>query len=155
MVYKLVKSGVVFDSVNHTYTLDGKQLSGSTSLLDRQLFKDKYSLVNFDYLYELEDAISYNSRGEEKTAKVHCLFEPIGNDPWWNFQKAEVEKLRADLQKALDENDYASIKEKLDTLEKAAQAAAAQMYQNQGAAQGDAGNTSFNDDVMDAEFTEK
>lgn len=42
MVYKLVKSGVVFDSVNHTYTLDGKQLSGITSLLDRQLFKDKY-----------------------------------------------------------------------------------------------------------------
>lgn len=42
MDYKLVKSGVVFDSVNHTYTLDGKQLSGITSLLDRQLFKDKY-----------------------------------------------------------------------------------------------------------------
>lgn len=43
MVYKLVKSGVVFDSERHTYTLNGKQLSGITSLLDRQLFKDKYS----------------------------------------------------------------------------------------------------------------
>lgn len=40
---KLNKSSVVFDSVNHTYTLNGKQLSGITSLLDRQLFKDKYS----------------------------------------------------------------------------------------------------------------
>ncbi len=58
----------------------------------QQLFKDKYSLVNFDYLYELEDTISYNSRGEEKTAKVHCLFEPIENVPWWNFKKAEVKK---------------------------------------------------------------
>lgn len=40
---KLVQSQVLFDSTNHTYTLDGKQLSGITSLLDRQLFKDKYS----------------------------------------------------------------------------------------------------------------
>lgn len=40
---KLNKSSVVFDSVNHTYTFEGKQLSGITSLLDRQLFKDKYS----------------------------------------------------------------------------------------------------------------
>ena len=39
---KLVKSDVVFDSKEHTYTLNGKQLSGITSLLDRQLFKDKY-----------------------------------------------------------------------------------------------------------------
>lgn len=40
---KLSKSRVVFNSEDHTYTLDGRQLSGITSLLDRQLFKDKYS----------------------------------------------------------------------------------------------------------------
>lgn len=40
---KLNRSSVVFDGANHTYTLNGKQLSGITSLLDRQLFKDKYS----------------------------------------------------------------------------------------------------------------
>lgn len=40
---KLNKSRVVFNSEDHTYTLDGRQLSGITSLLDRQLFKDKYS----------------------------------------------------------------------------------------------------------------
>lgn len=45
MAYELVKSRVVFDSENHTYTLDGKQLSGITSLLSRQLFKDKYDQV--------------------------------------------------------------------------------------------------------------
>ena len=50
MGYKLVKSGVVFDSEHHTYTLDGKQLSGITSLLDRQLFKDKYSGIPEDTL---------------------------------------------------------------------------------------------------------
>ena len=42
---KLIKSPVVFDSASHTYTLGEKQLSGITSLLDRQLFKDKYSGV--------------------------------------------------------------------------------------------------------------
>lgn len=42
---KLVKSGVVFDSESHTYTLNGKELSGITSLLSRQLFKDQYSNV--------------------------------------------------------------------------------------------------------------
>lgn len=40
---KLTYSPVRFDSDTHTYTLDGKELSGITSLLDRQLFKDKYS----------------------------------------------------------------------------------------------------------------
>lgn len=40
---KLTRSKVRFDSDTHTYTLDGKELSGITSLLDRQLFKDKYS----------------------------------------------------------------------------------------------------------------
>lgn len=39
---KLVKSPVVFNPEDHTYILNGKQLSGITSLLDRQLFKDKY-----------------------------------------------------------------------------------------------------------------
>lgn len=42
---KLSYSKVRFDSDTHTYTLDGKELSGITSLLDRQLFKDKYSGV--------------------------------------------------------------------------------------------------------------
>lgn len=47
---KLIQSQVVFDSANHTYTLNGKQLSGITSLLDRQLFQDKYIDVPEDML---------------------------------------------------------------------------------------------------------
>ena len=100
-----------------------------------------------------KEEIDTRNRAEGFISQIDSMLEENGDKIDAN-QKAEVEKLRADLQKALDENDYASIKEKLDTLEKAAQAAAAQMYQNQGAAT-DAGNTSFNDDVMDAEFTEK
>lgn len=47
---KLVKSKVVFNPEDHTYILNGKQLSGITSLLDRQLFKDKYSGISEEVL---------------------------------------------------------------------------------------------------------
>ena len=81
-------------------------------------------------------------------------------------QKAEVQKLRDDLQHAFDSNDMSGLKEKLDALEQAAQAMAQQMYQNQGAqgAQG-AGPQGFSgannaggnndDDIIDGDFTEK
>lgn len=40
---KLKQSKIIFNQDEHTYAReDGKQLSGITSLLDRQLFKDKY-----------------------------------------------------------------------------------------------------------------
>ena len=71
-------------------------------------------------------------------------------------QKEETMKLRDELQKALDENDMASVKSKLDALEKAAQAASEAMYQQQaqqGAADGSANNN--DDNVVDADFKEK
>ena len=73
-------------------------------------------------------------------------------------QKAEVQKLRDELQKAIDDNDMDGLKTKLDALEQAANAMAQQMYQNGGAAgAGNAGAASGNagDDVVDADFTEK
>ena len=47
---KLNKSEVVFNAKDHTYILNGKPLSGITSLLDRQLFKDKYLGIPDDVL---------------------------------------------------------------------------------------------------------
>lgn len=47
---KLNKSEVVFNAKDHTYILNGKPLSGITSLLDRQLFKDKYLGIPEDVL---------------------------------------------------------------------------------------------------------
>ena len=74
-------------------------------------------------------------------------------------QKAEVERLKNDLQQAIDNNDYASLKAKLDALEQAAQQMGQQMYQQAGAQQnyqGNPGNGAPHDDnVMDADFTEK
>lgn len=40
---KLVQSPVVFDEERHTYTYNGKQLSGITHLLSAELFCDKYN----------------------------------------------------------------------------------------------------------------
>ena len=72
-------------------------------------------------------------------------------------QKEEVEKLRDELQKALDENDMETLKTKLDALEQAAHQMAEAMYQQQDQ-QPDESQTetaSSDDDVVDADFTEK
>ncbi len=71
-------------------------------------------------------------------------------------QKEEVQKLRDDLQKALDENNMDEVKSKLQMLEQAMQAASQQMYQNAGAQQNtDANANGGKDDFVDAEFEEK
>jgi len=79
-------------------------------------------------------------------------------------QKDEVKKLRDELQEAVDKDDMASLKTKLDALEQAANTMAQQMYQQQGAAGaqgqpndgGAAGaNPNNSDDVVDADFKEK
>jgi molecular chaperone DnaK len=84
-------------------------------------------------------------------------------------QKAQVKALRDELQTMIDNNDYDHLKSKLDELEKAAQAMAEAMYQQQ-ANQGqqtysdpnagfggyDSGNgNNNNDDVVDADFKAK
>ena len=70
-------------------------------------------------------------------------------------QKAEVQKLRDELQKAVDENDFDTLRTKLEALEQAAHAMAEAMYQQQGAQGAQQPNSNPNDDVMDADFTEK
>ena len=74
-------------------------------------------------------------------------------------QKAQVKSLRDELQKALDNNDMDTLKTKLDELEKAAQAMSAAMYQQQAqqgeSTNGNATGSNSNDDVVDADFTEK
>ena len=81
-------------------------------------------------------------------------------------QKAEVKKLRDELQTAIDQNDMDGLKTKLDALEKAANDMAQAMYANAGANPGagfqggqgfQGGNAQDNgpDDVVDADFSEK
>ena len=71
-------------------------------------------------------------------------------------QKAQVKELRDQLQKAIDENDYDTLRTKLDELEKAAQALSEAMYQQQQSSNPEANNTNDNnDDVVDADFKAK
>ena len=75
-------------------------------------------------------------------------------------QKDEVKKLRDELQEAIDKNDMEGLKAKLDALEKAAQEMGQAMYQQQqqanpGTDAGSSNSTSSNDDVVDADFSEK
>ena len=72
-------------------------------------------------------------------------------------QKNQVKALRDELQKAIDNNDYDTLKNKLDELEKAAQAMAQAMYQQQ-AQQGNpnpGAGSNPDDDVVDADFKTK
>ena len=50
MRIQLNLSGVVFNPENHTYFLNGKELSGITSVLERQLFPDTYAGVDEEIL---------------------------------------------------------------------------------------------------------
>ncbi len=76
-----------------------------------------------------------------------------------NNQKAQATALRDELKKALDANDMATLEAKMSELEQVAQQMAAYQYQQsqQGAnPTGDASNTATqDDDVVDADFTEK
>lgn len=75
-------------------------------------------------------------------------------------QKTEVTKLKDELQKAINDNDYGTLRTKLDELEKAAQAMAQAMYQQQaqqnaGASDASQDNKNSDDDVVDADFKAK
>ena len=105
-----------------------------------------------------KEEIETKNRAE---AFIHQIDETLQNENAnvTEEQKAEVKKLRDELQEAIDKNDTEDLKTKLDALEKAANDMAQAMYQSQAGQQaaGDtAGNsTSANDDVVDADFQEK
>ncbi|MDD5792175.1 MAG: molecular chaperone DnaK [Erysipelotrichaceae bacterium] len=69
-------------------------------------------------------------------------------------QKNQVKTLRDELQTAVDNNDYDTLRTKLNELEKASQAMAEAMYQQQ-QSQGQSASASADDDVIDADFTSK
>ena len=72
-------------------------------------------------------------------------------------QKTQATALRDELKKALDDNDMATLETKMTELDQVAQQMAAYQYQQgQGAnPTGDTQTASNNDDVVDADFTEK
>lgn len=101
-----------------------------------------------------KEEIELKNRAEGFIAQIDQTLE-AENPNVTEDQKKQVKQLRDELQKAVDENDYATLKTKLDELEKAAQAMSEAMYQ-QAQAQGQQGSSSDPaDDVVDADFTKK
>ena len=101
-----------------------------------------------------KEEIELKNRAEGFIAQIDQTLE-AENPNVTEDQKKQVKQLRDELQKAVDNNDYATLKTKLDELEKAAQAMSEAMYQ-QAQAQGQQGPSSDSaDDVVDADFTKK
>ena len=101
-----------------------------------------------------KEEIELKNRAEGFIAQIDQTLE-AENPNVTEDQKKQVKQLRDELQKAVDNNDYATLKTKLDELEKAAQAMSEAMYK-QAQAQGQQGPSSNpTDDVVDADFTKK
>lgn len=107
-----------------------------------------------------KEQVELKNKAESFIAQIdQSLNEPNANVS--EQQKQEVEKLKTELQKAIDENDYDTLKTKLDELEKAAQMMSEAMYKAQ-AEQAQANQNQSqdnqevkNDDVVDADFKAK
>ena len=103
---------------------------------------------------KLKEEVELKNRAEQF---IHQINQSLldENNPVDETQKAEVEKLRDELQVALDGNDMDTLKEKLDALEEAAQAMSQAMYEQDIQAEKMNDETSEDDNVVDAEFEEK
>lgn len=80
-------SKVVFDEIEHTYTLDGKKLSGVTALLHRQLFQSKYDGIPKDVMQAAAE------RGNAIHRQVE-MYESFGGEIWDDEVNAYI-KLKA------------------------------------------------------------
>ena len=103
-----------------------------------------------------KEDIETRNRAESFIAQIDSTLADNG-DKIDAKQKEEVQKLRDELQKALDENNMEEVKSKLQVLEQAMQAASQQMYQQQYQQNTDStsANNGGKDDFVDAEFEEK
>ena len=96
---KLKQSKVIFNQEEHTYTLDGKLLSGVTSLLNRQLFKDKYTGISEVTL----------CKAAERGSLIHETIEMLEAFGKTESDIAEVQayfKLKAEQGREVEENEY-------------------------------------------------
>jgi molecular chaperone DnaK len=102
-----------------------------------------------------KEEVELRNRAESFISQIDGMLED-NKDKIADKEKTELENLRNDLQKALDENNMSEVQSKLDALEKAAQAAGQSMYNNAQNENTDNGaSNDKHDDVMDADFTEK
>lgn len=129
-------------------------ISNSSGLSDEEIERMvREAEENASEDLRLKEEAELKNRAEQF---IHQIDESLASEdsPVDDAQKEEVTKLRDELQAAMDNNDFDTLKEKLDQLEQAAQAMSQAMYEQQ-AAQPEAEASSNDETVVDAEFEEK
>lgn len=139
-------------------------ISNSSGLSDEEIDRMvKEAEDNKDADDKKKEEIELRNQAEGFINQIDQQLEAAG-DKVSDEQKKQVKALRDDLQKALDNNDYDTLRSKLQELEKAAQEMGEAMYKQADNSQGNANqnNNSSNtnqgsnpDDVVDADFKSK
>lgn len=97
--------------------------------------------------------IETKNKAEQLIYQIDKTLED-GKDSIDQAQKDEANKLKEELQKALDENDMDQLNLKIEQLEKMAHEVASQMYAQQAGEGQPQADTNPSDDIVDAEFEE-
>ena len=157
-----VKFDIDVNGIVHVSALDkgtNKQqsitISGSNGLSDAEIEK----MVKDAEAHKAEDdkrkeEIEIKNKAESFVAQIDETLN-ADNPNVTEQQKEEVKKLRDELQAAIDSNDIETLKTKMNELEQAANAMAQAMYQQQANQANGQGASNNDDNVVNADFTEK
>ena len=157
-----VKFDIDVNGIVHVSALDkgtNKQqsitISGSNGLSDAEIEK----MVKDAEAHKAEDdkrkeEIEIKNKAESFVAQIDETLN-ADNPNVTEQQKEEVKKLRDELHAAIDSNDIETLKTKMNELEQAANAMAQAMYQQQANQANGQGASNNDDNVVDADFTEK
>ena len=157
-----VKFDIDVNGIVHVSALDkgtNKQqsitISGSNGLSDAEIEK----MVKDAEAHKAEDdkrkeEIEIKNKAESFVAQIDETLN-ADNPNVTEQQKEEVKKLRDELQAAIDSNDIETLKTKMNELEQAANAMAQAMYQQKANQANGQGASNNDDNVVDADFTEK
>lgn len=104
-----------------------------------------------------KEEVEVKNKAEQLISSIDQSLAESG-DKMSEDQKAQATKIRDEMKAALDKNDIETLKAKVDELEKAAayaQQYASQAQQQQASASTDTSSSPKDDNVVDADFTEK
>jgi molecular chaperone DnaK len=130
-------------------------ISGSSGLSDDEIER----MVKDAEIHKAEDEkrkeeVELKNKAEQFIHQINKSLE-TENANVTAEQKAEVERLRDELQQAINNNDIDTLKAKIDALEQAAHQMSEAMYKQQDEQQSQQTDEPKDDNVVDADFKEK
>jgi molecular chaperone DnaK len=130
-------------------------ISGSSGLSDEEIER----MVKDAEIHKAEDEkrkeeVELKNKAEQFIHQINKSLE-TENANVSAEQKAEVERLRDELQQAINNNDIDTLKAKIDALEQAAHQMSEAMYKQQDEQQSQQTDEPKDDNVVDADFKEK